>query len=202
MTEAFDPLAVVAGKINAFLDKAAKADDYRISAGQLLIEARTRVEKGEAGLVTWTGWCGENVKRSSRDIRRVMQLAGAPDPAAAYEAETASRRVGAREAEQTQCPVPHALNGPISREAVQEAIKAFSPGDLAAFKEWFRGYTTAPLPRTAAQPAREAVLSPECSAPSGCHYGGCGPLGKCLHRPTDSTVPMRPAGRAQLGEVA
>jgi hypothetical protein len=61
-----------------------KAEDHRIAAGQLLIEARKRVEAGEAGSHTWSTWCNHNINcRSERDIRRVMRIAAHQDPAKA-----------------------------------------------------------------------------------------------------------------------
>src|SRR4051812_8154178 len=87
---ASDPLPVVAGKINANLDIAEKATENarqkRVSAGLLLIEARQRVEAGEAGVqMTWTWWLRDNIKRSEGDCRKVMRIAGAKDPHAEAE---------------------------------------------------------------------------------------------------------------------
>ena len=91
-----DPLATVAGKINALLDKAAKADEkaetYRISAGQELARARDRVEAGEAGKTPWTAWCADNIRRSEGDIRKLLAIASSADPIKAAAAERQRNR--------------------------------------------------------------------------------------------------------------
>jgi hypothetical protein len=93
---ALDPLPTVAEKINALFDRAAKADGkaetYRISAGQELAKARDRVEAGEAGEITWTSWCADNIRRSEGDIRKVLAIANAADPAKALAAERQRNR--------------------------------------------------------------------------------------------------------------
>ena len=93
-----DTLPVVAGKINAYMEKAEqsaeKARQQRVSAGQLLIEARRRVDAGEAGDTTWTEWVRNNISRSLRDCQRVMKIAGAVDPDAALAKEREDARVG------------------------------------------------------------------------------------------------------------
>jgi hypothetical protein len=64
-------------------DKAIGEVKYsRIKAGELLIEASKHVPAGE-----WGRWCKANVKRSERDIRKVMKVAGADDPEAALREE-------------------------------------------------------------------------------------------------------------------
>jgi hypothetical protein len=74
-----DPLDVVAGKILAFWER---ADDQRVLAAMLLKEAKERVEAGEdARFASFPLWCRECLPgRSNRDIRRLLQIANAPDP--------------------------------------------------------------------------------------------------------------------------
>jgi hypothetical protein len=95
---AADTLPTVAGQINAYMEKAEqsaeKARQQRVSAGQLLIEARRCVDDGEAGDTTWTEWVRNNIKRSLRDCQRVMKIAGAPDPDAVLAKEHEDARVG------------------------------------------------------------------------------------------------------------
>jgi ribosome modulation factor len=78
-----------------YLDEAAKlttlADAYRIKVGLELIAARRRVEAGETNL-SWPAWCARYIKRSERDIRRLMASANADDPAQAREEEKARNR--------------------------------------------------------------------------------------------------------------
>jgi len=74
-----DPLDIVAGKILAFWKR---ADDQRVFAAMLLKEAKERVEAGEdACFASFPEWCRERLPgRSNRDIRRLLQIANAPDP--------------------------------------------------------------------------------------------------------------------------
>lgn len=67
------------------------SDDFRLRAGRELIAARRRVEAGETNL-SWSDWCAQYIERSDRDIRRLMALAGAADPARAREDEKARNR--------------------------------------------------------------------------------------------------------------
>src|SRR5438552_355366 len=80
-----------------YLDNAAKlrtqCDDYRLKAGRELIAARRRVDAGETSL-SWSSWCVRYINRSDRDIRRLMAMAGADDPAQAREDEKARNRAG------------------------------------------------------------------------------------------------------------
>lgn len=86
-----------------------KADARRLDAGKLLLSAQDLCQR--AGQ-PWEAWCRDNVwGRSQRDIRRLLKLAGAPDPEAAYEAEKTSRRIGTQEVKRTLCPILHALPG-------------------------------------------------------------------------------------------
>jgi ribosome modulation factor len=94
-----------AKRANEYFDKEAalesQADDYRLNAGRELIMARRRVDAGETDL-SWSLWCAQNIKRSDRDIRRVMKMARADDPAQAREEEKernrANKPVGSRAA--------------------------------------------------------------------------------------------------------
>src|SRR5271169_6514679 len=84
-----DPLDVTAAKIKACL---ARADNQRITAGQLLIEARERVGAGEAGNMEWPAWCSANIDRSYRNVQRLIAVAKADDPQAALEENRAAAR--------------------------------------------------------------------------------------------------------------
>ena len=86
-------LAECAASINKHIEKALSADmsanRHRLRAGQELIEARKRVPHGE-----WIAWCEKNINRGMRDIQKLMQMAGAPDPEAALDQERARARDG------------------------------------------------------------------------------------------------------------
>lgn len=86
------PLDQVAQEINQRFVLAAKADDHRLAAGLLLAEARSRLAV-EFPEMTWTAWCHANIKRSTRDIKRCLAIAKAPDPIAEREAEKERNRL-------------------------------------------------------------------------------------------------------------
>jgi hypothetical protein len=88
------PLENIAAEINVRLQLAAKADDHRIAAGKLLIEAQERVEAGEAGDITWSDWVQQHIDRSPGDVRKVMALARAEDPLTARSQEKERARRG------------------------------------------------------------------------------------------------------------
>ena len=75
--------------IDLFLRAEVSSNSHRIQAGQELIAARAMVEPGN-----WLSWCSANIKRSARDIQRLMKIAGSDDP----EAALAEERETAREA--------------------------------------------------------------------------------------------------------
>jgi Protein of unknown function (DUF3102) len=95
--------ADVIDKINKALHMAdfhaEKTKSSRLEAGKLLIEASQHVPAGE-----WGRWCKANVKRSERDIRKVMKLAGAADPSAAVEDE---RKRNRQDKKGQHCPAGH-----------------------------------------------------------------------------------------------
>jgi hypothetical protein len=110
-TPSIDTLDDLAHEIVTRFDRAdaaaTKSHNHRVSAGELLVEVRGRVDAGEAGPITWTEWCAVNVpNRSMRDIRRCLALVKADDPDAALEAERANNRVAKQASRQrTDCPV-------------------------------------------------------------------------------------------------
>ena len=66
----------------------------RIECGRLLNELRDRIEAGEVGeLATWWEWYDDHFTRNRSDAERLMAIAAAEDPVAAYEAEKARVRV-------------------------------------------------------------------------------------------------------------
>lgn len=90
------PLPALADQINACFKSADKAElkasDKRITAGRLLVAARDRIERGEAGEITFREWCKAQVQRSWPDIRKCIKLAESDDPEAARDAEKAKAR--------------------------------------------------------------------------------------------------------------
>ena len=112
-----DPLDVTAAKIKACL---VRADNQRITAGQLLIEARERVTAGEAGNIGWQAWCLANIDRSYHNLQRLIAVAKADDPQAALERGRAAARERMRRSRE-------ALN---SSAKAADALEAFDANRL------------------------------------------------------------------------
>jgi hypothetical protein len=66
-------------------------DTNRAVLGHELLEAQKQVN-AELGRGHWEEWCAANVKRSQKDIQKIMGIAASPDPIAAHEAEKAATR--------------------------------------------------------------------------------------------------------------
>ena len=113
-----DPLDVTAAKIRACL---LRADNQRITAGQLLIEAHERVTAGEAGNMRWQAWCLANIDRSYRNVQRLITVAKADDPQAAL----AKDRAAARARMQRLRQAPNSATG-----AATNAVEAFDANRL------------------------------------------------------------------------
>jgi len=56
------------------------ADEKVIEAALLIREARDRVNRGDAGKITWTKWARENIKLSGTRLRELQRIANAEDP--------------------------------------------------------------------------------------------------------------------------
>ena len=57
-----------------------EADERVIEAAKLVREARGRVERGEAGDVTWYEWARKNIKISGSRLRELQRIAKADEP--------------------------------------------------------------------------------------------------------------------------
>jgi len=102
-----EPLDVVAGKIGALLEN---SEDQRLSAAQLLVSARSRIDAGEEiidettgapAIDPWGCFCRKISRRdgrafSGREIRRLLAIGSASDPKAALAEEREKARIGMR----------------------------------------------------------------------------------------------------------
>ncbi len=61
-------------------ENAEKSDEHVITAAKLMLEARRRVIKGEAGDTTWPKWAPDNIKLSFSRLRELESIARADDP--------------------------------------------------------------------------------------------------------------------------
>jgi hypothetical protein len=156
-----DPLDVVASEINARLGK---ADDMRLSAALLLLEAQRRVRDGEAGEITWEAWCKANVRRGMRDIRRLLMVAKSNDPDAAFRQERKKAaegmrrhrtKVGPSEPPEQRTNVspsepppqrPNVKPADLSLSRIREIVESWwwsaNDEDRAAFLPWFEELIT------------------------------------------------------------
>ncbi len=158
-----------------------EVDDSRIKAGLELIAARRLVDAGETDL-TWTDWCAYCIKRSARDIRRVMALARADDPAQAHEDEQARNRAAKLAGSRATSPLrassprtgasPPAAPKPPSqairpssvglRQEIEKNWLLLSPSDQASLINWLIEHTANPpesAPTQGPHPPKAAPLA-------------------------------------------
>jgi hypothetical protein len=97
----------LARDIRDTLDRADKsqrhADDLRITAGQMLLTARRQAEVQGLG---WADWLKVNIKRSERDVRRLIAIAKAPDAEAAVAEDRRKAREGMQRTRTNVSPQP------------------------------------------------------------------------------------------------
>jgi len=115
-----------------------RAEHARIEAGRLLIEAREQVDaahRAHGSRSMWAAWCEVHVPgRSLRDIRRVMKMAGAADPAAAHEAEKAANRASKQRTSDVRSTTASTLTQASAAKdpTVSSAAPAAGPGEASA----------------------------------------------------------------------
>jgi hypothetical protein len=162
-----------------------QASDHRLAAALQLNEARRIVDANRRGGMSWTAWCREYIKASRSEIKRLLKIAGSPEPEAVLDADRAAakegmRRLRNRRREGSNTKAVRANPSDERAEtgtgdpldAIKAAICELDAGDLQRFRAWFPEYCSA-WPRevdpvTAYQAAREAPgPSADCHAPNG-----------------------------------
>lgn len=117
--------------IDITIDSArSKVGALRIRTGQILLELRARVDAGEIGeIATWWEWYDDNFTRSRRDAERLMEIASAEDPQAAY--QTAKDRNAdqqrASRARKADAGAANPLIRPTTTDSQSQAKPALAP---------------------------------------------------------------------------
>jgi hypothetical protein len=118
-SESLIPLEQLATEANVWLDRAKvakdSARDLRISAGEILAEAKDRVGRGEPGHKNWARWVRENIKHPYRDANKCIALTHRATAIA-----TCITIAGS----------------PVTIDAVKRDIQLLSAKDQAALAEW------------------------------------------------------------------
>lgn len=156
VSTAMKELAPIAKEINVKIELAAKMDskagDYRLSAALMLEEAR---KKCEAAKIHFKKWATENIPYSYENVRKLVAVGAAPEPAKALEdlrlknAEANKRHRDAKKAEEPPAkpapelkreepkPAPVELPPPpATLEAMKEMFDKLKPMAKMAFLSW------------------------------------------------------------------
>jgi len=84
-----DQVAAINNTLVLADEAAVKSNNHRLEAGKMLVALRQQVERqGEK----WWKWQEGKFSRSRKDIEKLMRLASAPDPEAAFEEQKARVR--------------------------------------------------------------------------------------------------------------
>jgi hypothetical protein len=162
------PLDTIAAEIKARWKIVDKVHDHRIAISLLLREARDRVAAGEASDLTWSDWCSLNVKRSERDIRKVLALTDGTKSAAEKLADQRAAAAKSMAASRSQQATIRSNVGPAHIEPVIEPpepgrdariptpkvgrvlglIKTFTPAERCEFDGLFISTDVANLENT------------------------------------------------------
>jgi hypothetical protein len=110
----------------------------RIKLGLDLLKARTRIEVGEVGEgVRWWEWFERNFPQSRSDAERVMAIASAENPQAAYEAakakNAAHNRAYRQRQRQGQLSIAREMETPPLAPVAAERVEVPSPSPS---EEW------------------------------------------------------------------
>jgi hypothetical protein len=91
LVRTIDELVLAAHKKWEWIDGVkTKYHSARAELAVTLLELRQRVEAGECGQVTWWEWYGDHFTRSRGDAEKLLAIASADEPLAAYIAAKAS----------------------------------------------------------------------------------------------------------------
>ena len=96
-----------------------EADARVIEAAKLVLEARERVEKREAGDITWYEWARKNIKLSGSRLRELQRISEAEDPKAELERIRVQGRKRQAQHRDKKKPAPLRNGGDTDGQAAQ-----------------------------------------------------------------------------------
>lgn len=132
-----EPLEALAEQI---VRCANEADERTLEAARLVRDARQRIERGEAGEVTWYEWARQHINLSESRLRELQRIGAAPDPAAELKRLREMARKRAETHREKQQAAPLRNGGAVVKECAEPEP------DRARLITWAQA---APLPRVA-----------------------------------------------------
>ena len=104
----------------------------RLAAALTLRDLRTRIDAGEAGAIGWEQWCRQNIRRSFRDVQRLLALAEHPNPEIALEEERESNRASKKRSRTTVSRPPRLA----TLKDIQIAILKLHYANRMRLRDW------------------------------------------------------------------